>query len=206
MPITFYYAPMSTASITELVIEELGIPVEKVKLDLRAGDNKKADYLKIDPNGRVPCIVHDGTSIWESAAITIYLGEMFGTAKKLWPEPGPRRGEAMKWVVWTNVTVGEAMFRRGRAGDWVPAEQKNEKAYAEATADIGKQLEILDAALAGKQFLLGNDYSLADAHVSSITDWMRHSKIDFSKVANVTAWIERCHARPAVKKLMADQK
>ena len=143
MPITFYYAPMSTASITELVIEELGIPVEKVKLDLRAGDNKKADYLKIDPNGRVPCIVHDGTSIWESAAITIYLGEMFGTAKKLWPEPGPRRGEAMKWVVWTNVTVGEAMFRRGRAGDWVPAEQKNEKAYAEATADIGTQLEIL---------------------------------------------------------------
>ncbi len=206
MPITFYYAPMSTASITELVIEELGIPVEKVKLDLRAGDNKKPDYLKIDPNGRVPCIVHDGTSIWESAAITIYLGELFGTAKKLWPEAGPRRGEAMKWVVWSNVTVGEAMFRRGRAGDWVPAEHKNEKAHAEATADIMKLLGILDAALAGKQFLLGSDYTLADAHLSSVTDWMHHSKIDLGKFANVTAWTERCHARPAVKKMMADQK
>ena len=203
MSITFYYAPMSTASITELIIEELGIPVEKVKMDLRAGDTKKPDYLKLDPNGRVPCIVHDGTPIWESAAITIYLGELFGTAKKLWPEAGPRRGEAMKWVVWSNVTVGEALFRRGRAGDWVPAEHRNEKAYAEATADVGKLMVILDNALAGKQFLLGTDYTLADAHMSSVVDWMRHSKIDFSKTPNINAWHERCHARPAVKKLMA---
>jgi glutathione S-transferase len=206
MPITFYYAPMSTASITELVIEELGIPVEKVKLDLRAGDTKKPDYLKIDPNGRVPCIVHDGTSIWESAAITIYLGEMFGTAKKLWPEAGPRRGEAMKWVVWSNATVGEAMFRRGRAGDWLPPEQKNEKAHAEATADVMKLLGILDTALAGKEFLLGNDFSLADSHLMSTTHWMRASKIDFGKFANINAWNARCEARPAVKKMMAGQK
>jgi glutathione S-transferase len=184
------------------VIDELGIAVERVKLDIKAGDNKKPDYLKIDPNGRVPCIVHDGVSIWESAAITIYLGEMFGTAKKLWPEAGPHRGEAMKWVVWTNVTVGEAMWRRGRAGDWVPAEQKNEKAYAEANADLQANLAILDAALAGKQYLVG-DYTLADAHVCSITDWMRFSKVDFSKFANVNAWALRCHARPAAQKQMA---
>ncbi|HEY1816517.1 MAG TPA: glutathione S-transferase family protein [Kofleriaceae bacterium] len=205
MSITFYYAPMSTASITELVIEELGIPVEKVKMDLRAGDTKKPDYLKLDPNGRVPCIVHDGTPIWESAAITIYLGELFGTAKKLWPEAGPRRGEAMKWVVWTNVSLGEAMYRRGHSGDWVAPEMKHEKMHAQATADVGKLLGILDAALAGKQFLLG-EYTLADAHVCSIVDWIHHSKIDFSTLANVTAWVERCHARPAAKKLMADQK
>jgi glutathione S-transferase len=205
MSITFYYAPMSTASITELVIEELGIPVEKVKLDLRAGDNKKPEYLKLDPNGRVPCIVHDGTPIWESAAITIYLGELFGTAKKLWPEAGPRRGEAMKWVVWTNVTLGEPMYRRGRSGDWVPAEQRNEKEHAEATKEIDELMGILDAALAGKQFLLG-DFTLADSHVSSIVDWMRHTKIDFSKHANINAWHERCHARAAFQRFTAAQK
>ena len=202
MSITFYYAPMSTASITELVIEELGIPVEKVKMDLRAGDAKKPEYLKLDPNGRVPCIVHDGTPIWESAAITIYLGELFGTAKKLWPEAGPRRGEAMKWVVWTNVSLGEAMYRRGHSGDWVAPDQKHEKMHAQATADVMKLLGILDAALAGKQFLLG-EYTLTDAHVCSLVDWIHHSKIDFSTLANVSAWVERCHARPAAKKMMA---
>ena len=203
MSITFYYAPMSTASITELVIEELGIPVEKVKMDLRAGDTKKPEYLKLDPNGRVPCIVVDGTPIWESAAITIYLGEQFGTAKKLWPEAGPRRGEAMKWVIWTNVTVGEAMYRRGHSGDWVPPEAKHEKMHTQATADVMKHLGILNDALAGKQFLLG-EFTLADSHVCSMVDWVHHSKIDFSKLTNLTAWVERCHARPAAKKLMAN--
>jgi glutathione S-transferase len=77
--------------------------------------------------------------------------------------------------------------------------------HAQATTDVGKLLGILDAALAGKQFLLG-DYTLADAHVCSLVDWIHHSKIDFSKLANVTAWVERCHARPAAKKMMADQK
>src|ERR1700761_3226871 len=148
MSLTFYYAPMSTSGITELVLAELGLPVEKIKLDTKAGDTKKPEYLKINPNGLVPCIVHDGVSIWESAAITIYLGETFGTAKQLWPEPGPRRGEAMKWVVWTNVTVAEAMQRRGRAGDWAPTpEQRNPAAHAEATADVDECMQILDGAL-----------------------------------------------------------
>jgi len=77
MSLTFYYAPMSTASITELVLEELGIPCERVKLDYQKGETKQPEYLAVNPNGKVPCIVHDGTAIWESAAADVWLG---GTA------------------------------------------------------------------------------------------------------------------------------
>ena len=115
MSLTFYYAPMSTASITDLVLEEPGVPCDRVKLDSQKGDTKKPEYLAVNPNGKVPCIVHDGTAIWESAAITIYLGETFGVERGLFPTPGPRRGEAMKWIVWTNVTMGDAATRLGRA-------------------------------------------------------------------------------------------
>ena len=87
MSLIFYYAPMSTATITELVLEELGVPCEKVKLDFQKGDTKKPDFLKLNPNGKVPLLVHDGTTIWESVAITMYLGEMFGVAKRI-PRPG----------------------------------------------------------------------------------------------------------------------
>src|SRR5580765_4708503 len=83
MSLTFYYSPQSTASLTELVIEELGIPVEKVKVDLKS--KERPELLKVNANNKVPVIVHDGTPIFESAAITIYLGEQFGTAKGLWP-------------------------------------------------------------------------------------------------------------------------
>src|SRR5437868_6417543 len=96
MSLIFYFAPQSTATLTDLVLEELGVPHDRKKVDLKAGDAKKPEYVKVNPNAKVPAIVHDGVPIFESAAITMYLGEMFGVDKKLYPAPGPRRGEAMK--------------------------------------------------------------------------------------------------------------
>jgi len=194
--LTFYYAPMSTASITSTVLEELGVPYEKVKVDIRNGESHKPEFLRLNPNGKVPLIVHDGTPIWESAAITLYLGEVFGVDKGLYPAPGPERGEAMKWIIWTNVTLGEAVSRWFRnTSDWTPAEQHNARTAEVAKADIQNCLRILDEALAGKQFLLGG-YTLVDSHLSSLTGWLR-SMTDLSPYANLNGWSSRCAARPA---------
>lgn len=205
MSLIFYYAPMSTASITELVLEELGTPCEKVKLDIQKGDTKTADYAKLNPNAKVPLLVHDGTTIWESSAITMYLGEMFGVEKKLYPAPGPKRGEAMKWIAWTNVTLGDAVGRYTRnTMDWFPKDQHNANAADAAKKDIANCLRILDEALADRQFLVG-DYTLADTHLNSFVDWLRHMKTDFTAYKHVNAWGERCAARPAYKKVMSAQ-
>ena len=204
MSLTFYYAPMSTATLTELALAELGVPCERVKLDIQKGESKKPDFLKLNPNGRVPTLVHDGVAIWESAAIAMYLGETFGVEKKLYPAPGPKRGEAMKWIVWTNVTLGDAVSRYTRnTMDWIPADQHNAGAAAAAKTDIANCLRILDEALEGRSFLLGGEYSLADTHVNSFTDWLRHMKIDFTPYARLRAWSEKCCARPAYAKVMA---
>jgi len=201
MSLTFYYAPMSTASMTEIVLDELAIPCERVKIDFKAKDPQ---FLAANPNAKVPTIVHDGVSIWESAAITIYLGETFGTDKKLWPAPGPKRGEAMKWVVWSNVTLGDAVYRMNRnKGNWVPADQQNAKASEAAAADIQELLGLFDKSIAGHDYIVGNDYTLADTHVHSFLDWLRYQKVDFSKFANLNAWGERCSQRPAYKKMQA---
>jgi glutathione S-transferase len=146
--------------------------------------------------------VHDGVSIWESAAITIYLGETFGEKAKLWPAAGPKRGEAMKWVVWTNVSLGEPVYRWARGTQWAPEDQRNAKAAEAASADIQKTLAVLDQSLSGRSFLVG-DYTLADAHVNSFVDWLRHMKIDMSAFSNINAWSKRCSERPAYAKAMA---
>src|SRR5262249_821487 len=199
---TVYLAPQSTATLAELVIEELAIPCDRKKLDLKAGDAKAAAYLKINPNAKVPAIVHDGVPIFESAAITMYLGEVFGVERKLYPAAGPRRGEAMKWIVWANVTLGEAMYRRGHFGDWAAPGEGNPKGVEKANKDLAELLGILDGALAGKPFLLG-DFTLADAHLNGFCDWIRGSKVDFAPFANVNAWSKRCSERPAYKRVMA---
>jgi glutathione S-transferase len=222
MSLTFYAAPMSTASVTEAVIAELGIDCDRINLDLRAGDTRKPEYLKINPNGKVPAIVHDGTAIWESSAITMYLGELFGVEAKLYPAPGPQRGEVMKWIAWSNVTLAEAAGRLfaslppEKQGD--PATNVAEKATSEQTsaaesipkviamarakADLVDCLKILDAGLEGRSFLIG-EYSLADTHLQSIIGWIGMLDVDLTPFANVTGWLQRCYQRPAIAKLMA---
>lgn len=203
MSLTFYYSPMSTATITELVLEELAAPCERIRIDLKKGESRTQEFLRLNPNGRVPLLVHEDTPIWESAAITLYLGEIFGVAKGLYPEPGPERGEAMKWVVWANVTLGDAFGRLFRnTTDWVPAEQHNAKAAAAAESDTRECLRILDRALAGRQYLLAG-YTLADTHVNSFVDWLRHMKMDFADYAHLNAWSQRCTARPAYGRVMS---
>lgn len=202
MSLTFYYSPMSTATITELVLEELAVPCERVRIDLKKKESQTAEFRRLNPNGKVPVLVHDGVAIWESAAITLYLGEIFGVAKGLYPEPGPQRGEAMKWIVWSNVTLGDAFGRLVRnTSDWFPVEQHNAKAAAAAQSEVRDCLHILDQALAGRDYLLAG-YTLADTHVNSFIDWLRYMKVDFGDCERLNAWSQRCAARPAYGRVM----
>jgi glutathione S-transferase len=202
MSLTFYYAPMSSASIVTLVLEELGVPHEKVKVDLSKGDTRKPEFLKINPNGKVPVLVHDGVVLWESAAINIHLGETFGVEKNLFPAPGPKRGEALKWIVWANVSLGEALARlQSHTAERFPAEQRNALAAEVAKKDIAKLVGILDAALAGKSYLTG-DYTIVDTHVNAMMSYLKYVGIDTSTFANVTAWSKRCCERPAFVRAM----
>lgn len=199
MSLTFYYAPMSTASLTEAVLAELGTPCDRIKLDISAGDTRKPDFLKLNPNGKVPVIVHEGTPIWESAAITMYLGEVFGVEANLYPAPGPKRGEAMKWIVWSNVTLVGAT-RAVQANSLESPEQQSVIALEKAKADLAVCFEILNGGLEGKSFLLG-DYSLADTHLQGIVGWIGSMGTDLTAFPNITEWLQRCMARPALAQM-----
>jgi glutathione S-transferase len=207
MSLTFYRAPMSTASITERVLAELGVPHETVTLDLQKGDAKKPEFTKLNPNAKVPVVVHDGAVVFESAAITLYLGETFGVDEGLWPAPGPKRAEAMKWVVWANVSFGETIGRWMRnTKDWAPADERNAKAGARAQKEMEENLRILDEALDGRAFLGGSEFTLVDAHVSSFLTWLRYGGFDVAPWKRVDAWAKRCAARPAFQRSAAAEK
>jgi glutathione S-transferase len=203
MTLVFHYAPSSSAVTTHWVLEELGVPYDKVKLDLAAGDTRKPAHLAINPNGKVPVIVHDDVPIFESAAISIYLGETFGVAKKLFPDGGSRRGPAMSWIVWANVSLGGAFARvQFNSSPRIPAERHNAKAAEAARAETDKLLAVLDAALARSSYLLGNEFSIVDAHVASWTAYIAMMGHDLKNHPNVEAWNARCTSRPAFKTAM----
>jgi glutathione S-transferase len=86
--------------------------------------------------------------------------------------------------------------------EWTPAEQHNAKAADAAKSDISNCLRILDEAVSGRKFLVGT-YTLADTHLNSFVDWLRHMQTDLSPYAHLNAWSERCRARPAYVRAMA---
>ena len=197
MSLTFYYSPHSSASPVHWTLEELRIPYEKVLIDIRAGDNKKPEFLKLNPNGKVPLLVHNGVPIFESAAIQMYLGETFGVEKGLYPPPGTQRARAMMWIVWTNATLGEAMSRLGRnVGEWAPADERNAKAGARAMDEIRGLLQIVDDALKGQQYLTGDAVTIADFHLASWIDYVKMMQIDLAAFPALQAWAARCTSRP----------
>ena len=198
MSLVFYYAPMSTAVVSHWILEELGIPYEKVKLDISKGETKQPDFVKLNPNGAVPTIVHDGAPVFESAAITIYLGETFGADKGLFPAPGPQRGQALSWIVWANATLGGAINRHQlAASERIPAEQRNAKAAEVARAELERLFGVLDGALAGKQWLVGDGFSLVDAHVAAFVAYAGFVGFDTKPWASLDAWRTRATSRPA---------
>jgi glutathione S-transferase len=198
MSLVFYYAPQSSAVTVHWALEELGVPYEKVRIDLQARDQDKPSFLALNPNGKVPCVVHDGTPIFESVAIVIHLGETFGVDKKLFPAAGLRRAEALKWLVWCNVSVGEALSRYMTSGSpRTPADRHNAKAAEAAKADVDKLLAILDKALEGRTWLVGETFSLVDVHVAGWAEYLTMCGFALTGLKALTAWVERCCARPA---------
>jgi glutathione S-transferase len=214
MSLTFYFAPMSTASVTEAVLAELDVACERIELEIGANGTRRPEFLAINPNGRVPTILHEGVAIWESAAITMYLGETFGMSAGLYPPTGPKRGEAMKWIVWTNMVLAEAGGRLATtldgdgaaqpgSPDWVPPEQRDDRVSGKAKQDIADALGILEATLANREFLLDR-YSLADTHLQTFVGWLELMGIDLSPYPHITAWLARCVARPALAKTVSE--
>jgi glutathione S-transferase len=201
MSLTFYYAPMSTASTVHWTIEELGVPCEKVKVDLRDPADKKAKLGPVNPNMKVPVLVHDGTVIFESAAIQIYLGETFGVEKGLYPPPGKKRGEALKWLVWANVSLADAVSRwQANTKDWLPPALRHAPAGEHARKELGELISIFEKELGDKAYVLGEGVSIVDFHLASFFEWIGHCGVDLAPYPKTAAWVARCAARPAAKR------
>ena len=219
MSLIFHWVPYSTATGTAAILDELehglSAPLaQRVQHSFESGDLKSAEYLAINPCGRVPAIVHDGTPIFESAAITTYLGETFGVVRRdadgkdlesLYPALGPQRGEAMKWIIWSNVALAEAGIRLlatlgigANAAPLALSEEEKVKQAQAAKKDLRHWLGVLNGALEGKEYLLGAKYSLVDTHVNSFVTWVSRLGADLEGFENVRGWMERVASRPAL--------
>jgi glutathione S-transferase len=201
MSLVYYYCPMSSAVRTTWAIEELDVPCERQLVDFRKNETKSPAFLKLNPNGKVPLLVVDGHSIFESQAILVYLGETYGVARGLYPAPGVERAECLKWIAWGTASLLDALQRYLlNTSERIPADQRSAKAGEVAKGDLDSMLTILDTALASREYLAGDRFTFADLAVCGFVPYIGFVRYDISRFTNIKAWSERCLGRPAARK------
>jgi glutathione S-transferase len=195
--IVLYHSPSSSATCVAWALEELKVPYEPIKVDLAAGEQRKPEYLALNPNGKVPLLVVDGKPTFESAAQILVLGEMFGVEKRLFPAPGPARADAFQWLAWATATLKPELGSLWTVNS-LPEEARRPNEQAEALVHVNKHLAILEAHLDKSRYLLGVGFSLVDCFAASQVPFMRELGVDLAAHPKVAAWGERCLRRLAL--------
>ena len=178
-----------------IALEELGIPYTAHGINLGKGEQKSPDYLKVNPNGKVPAIIdHDtGIRMMESGAILLYLAQKTG---KLMPS-GDKYWEAMEWLMWQMGGLGPML---GQVHHFVKY-NKGLSEYSEDryTTEMNRLYGVLDARLAAREFVV-DDISIVDcACFPWIARWNWQEQ-DLDKFPNVKRWFLAMAARPAVQR------
>jgi glutathione S-transferase len=198
--IKIYGVPMSRAMRVLWALEEVGVPYENVPIHF-ASDAHSAEYLKINPNGRIPALQDGDVTLFESLAINLYLARKYGPA--LWPKTVADEGRAYQWSLWAMTELEEPVITTLMHRAFLPAEQREPKKADEAAERFKKPLAVLDGALAGRQFLAGSDFTIADLNVASVLSIAPMAGLDLSQAPNAAAWLARCTARPALARAQA---
>jgi glutathione S-transferase len=204
MAIKLYYAPGACSLASHITIEETGLPYETEKLDLAAGDQRKPEYLKLNPRGRVPTCVVDGHVITENVGIISYFAGGYPQAR-IWPKDTWHQALAVSTMAWLSNTVHTTYGHMVRPARYVDDADAQEKVKAKARTSFEGYLNEIDGLLAGRKFCVGNHYTAVDAYLLVFYRWGNRAKMPVRQLANYTALADRVLARPAVKKVMADE-
>jgi glutathione S-transferase len=196
--IKFYGIRQSRAVRSLWALEELGVPYEHVPTNF-ATDAKTPEFKRINPNGRIPALVDGDVTLFESMAINLYLARKYDK-NGLWPKSIADEGRAFQWSFWGMTETEGALLQALMHRLVLPPAQRDEKLAVEAEEKLARPLAVLDAALAGKSYLLGDAFTIADLNVASVLSWALVAKVDLSKTPNVARWLTACCARPAFVK------
>jgi len=197
--LTLYHAAPSRSSITRWMLEEVGEPYDIHLLNLGRGDNRKPDYLAINPMGKVPALKHGDTVITEAAAICAYLADEFPRAKLNVPIGAPRRGVYLKWLFFGPSCIEAAIMDRT-----FPRKEEARRA-ALGYGDFDTAMDVTAKAVAKGPYLMGDQFTAADVIIGSTLRWGMMFKM-VPERPEFTAYTNRLATRQALQRAEAKDK
>jgi glutathione S-transferase len=183
------------------MLEEAGQPYQLVEKSTRAEDLQNGEYLRLNPNARIPTLVDGDLVLWESMAINLYLAQKYDGPMHC-PDAAVL-GLAAQWSFWAVLEIEHLLLHllEHRA---LLAEFSRDPSVVERNELLLKRpLTVLNDALAARSHLAGDSFTIADLNVASILVWAKMARLDLSAYPELARWLNSCLARPAYQRLRA---
>jgi GST-like protein len=203
-----YSLPTPNGVKASIMLEEIGLPYEPHLINIMANESWTPEFLSLNPNGKIPAIVDPNgpggkpIGLFESGAILLYLAEKTG---KLLPTDPVRRYETIEWVFFQMASVGPMFGQLGFFHKFAGKDYEDKRPRDRYRDESRRLLGVLETRLDGRQWLMDDDYTIADV---SMLGWVRNligfygaaEIVEYEKLKHVPAWLERGLARPAVQR------
>ncbi|GAB3658068.1 glutathione S-transferase family protein [Ramlibacter alkalitolerans] len=191
MAIVLHHHPFSRAAGVVWMLEELGVPYELRFVDIRQGDQKSRELLELNPMGKLPILVDGEAVATESAAIGLYLADRYALGR-LAPRPDdPARATYLRWSFFAPSVIEPGSM--AKAANW------EFKPFQAGWGDHASMLRAMESAVSGREFLLGDHFSMADAIFGGTLRYLLRFGMLEARPAFV-AYSDRLSARPALQR------
>ncbi len=180
------------------VVAELSLVHERIDVGRQFGGNDKEWYLKMNPNGKIPVIDDDGFILWESHSIVRYLAERYGKDMLIPGDPG-QRALAEQWMDWVLASVHPAMGQVFYGLIRTPEKKRDWTDIEIGKKELCRLFEILDNHLEGRDFVIGDKFSIGDIPVGAQAYRWFALDVEHPSFPALRSWYERLASRPAFR-------
>ncbi|MGE0063878.1 MAG: glutathione S-transferase family protein [Xanthobacteraceae bacterium] len=205
MTLKFYYAPHTCSLASHIALEEAGADYEAIRLSFATEDQRKADYLAVNPKARVPALVTPRGVLTETPALLLYIAQSNPKAG-IAPLDDPfALAEAQAFNSYLCSTVHIAHAHRMRFYRWADDPAAHEAMKKKVPQSVGEAFALIENGMLRGPWVMGDTYSICDMYLFTLAQWLEGDGADLTKLPRVLDHRARMAARPVVQKVVADE-
>ena len=201
-----YCAPGTCALASHISLEEAGAEYEAVRLNFADGEQRKPEYLAVNPKGRVPALVTDRGILTETPAILAFIAQSFPSARLAPLDDAFGFAEVQSFNSYLCSTVHVAHAHRLRGSRWADDEAAIEAMKKKVPQSVGDCFDMIERKMIAGPWVMGNDYTICDPYLFTIARWLEGDGVDIRRFPKVHDHYTRMEARPAVQRALSQQR
>ena len=203
--IKFFYAPNTCALASHIALMDAGATYETVRLDFRKEDQRKPEYLAVNPKGRVPSLVTERGVLTETPAILAFIAQSFPGAKLAPLEDAFAFAKVQAFNTYLCSTVHVAHAHRMRGYRWADDPAAIDAMKKKVPAVVTECFDLIEREMIEGPFVIGKSYTICDPYLFTLSQWLDGDGVDIARFPKVQAHRRRMAERAEVKKALADE-